>query len=454
MEFQIVPPRRVRKPRSPSAVLILGFASLIVVGTVILMLPFSSAAGTWTTPMDALFTATSAVCVTGLVVVDTGTYWSPFGHVAIAVLIQIGGLGFMTGSTLLLFVLVGRRTGLRDRILVQASTGVPQLGEVTTLLRRIAAFTIVTELTGAVILAMVFAGEGLGWGQAAWWGVFHSVSAFNNAGFDLTGGFRSITAYATNPVLLASIGLLIVLGGLGFAIVGDAVTKGRWGRFALETKIVLLTTVVLLVVGALTTALFEWSNPATLGSLPEDHRAINALFQSITYRTAGFAAIDPGGLTEAGLFVGMALMFIGAASGSTGGGIKVNTFSVLLASIISTARGRRSTEVFGRRIPDVIVFRALSVALLAVAIVFGVALLLEILAPTQSFHDVLFEAVSAFGTVGLTTGITPAMPDAAQLVLVGGMFVGRLGPLTLVLALAARSRSSSVRAASESMRIG
>lgn len=454
MEFQIVPPRRVRKPHSPSAVLILGFASLIVVGTVILMLPFSSAAGTWTTPMDALFTATSAVCVTGLVVVDTGTYWSPFGHVAIAVLIQIGGLGFMTGSTLLLFVLVGRRTGLRDRILVQASTGVPQLGEVTTLLRRIAAFTIVTELTGAVILAMVFAGEGLGWGQAAWWGVFHSVSAFNNAGFDLTGGFRSITAYATNPVLLASIGLLIVLGGLGFAIVGDAVTKGRWGRFALETKIVLLTTVVLLVVGALTTALFEWSNPATLGSLPEDHRAINALFQSITYRTAGFAAIDPGGLTEAGLFVGMALMFIGAASGSTGGGIKVNTFSVLLASIISTARGRRSTEVFGRRIPDVIVFRALSVALLAVAIVFGVALLLEILAPTQSFHDVLFEAVSAFGTVGLTTGITPAMPDAAQLVLVGGMFVGRLGPLTLVLALAARSRSSSVRAASESMRIG
>lgn len=454
MEFQIAPLRRVRKPRSPSVVLILGFASLIVIGTAILVLPISSAAGTWTTPMDALFTATSAVCVTGLVVVDTGTYWSPFGHVVILMLIQIGGFGFMTGSTLLLFVLIGRRTGLRDRILVQASTGVPQLGDVTTLVRRIAVFTIAAELTGAAVLAAVFAGEGLASGQAAWWGAFHAVSAFNNAGFDLTGGFRSITAYATNPLLLAAIGLLIVLGGLGFAIVGDAVTKRRWGRFALETKIVLLTTLVLLVLGAVTTAMFEWSNPATLGSLPENHRAMNALFQSITYRTAGFAAIDPGGLTEAGLFVGMALMFIGAASGSTAGGIKVNTFSVLLASIISTARGRRSTEAFGRRIPDVIVFRALSVALLAVAIVFGVALLLEILAPDQTFVDVLFEAVSAFGTVGLTTGITPAMPDAARLVLIGGMFVGRLGPLTLVLALAARSRGSAVRPASESMRIG
>ena len=454
MEFRIAPRVQVKKPRSPSAVLILGFAVLIVVGTVMLMLPVSSAAGTWTTPMDALFTATSAVCVTGLVVVDTGTYWSPFGHVVIVALIQVGGFGFMTGSTLLLFVLVGRRTGLRDRILVQASTGVPQLGETTTLLRRIAVFTIVAELTGAVVLTALFAGEGRAWGQAAWWGIFHSVSAFNNAGFDLTGGFRSLTAYATNPLLLAAISVLIVLGGLGFAIVGDAVIKRRWARFALETKIVLLTTVVLLVLGAVTTAAFEWSNPATLGSLPEPHRAMNALFQSVTYRTAGFAAIDPGGLTEAGLFVGMALMFIGAASGSTAGGIKVNTFSVLLAAIISTARGRRSTEAFGRRIPDVIVFRALSVALLALAIVFGVALLLEILAPDQSFVDVLFEAVSAFGTVGLSTGITPVMPDPARLVLIGGMFVGRLGPLTLVLALAARSRGSAVRPASESMRIG
>ena len=452
--FQIAFRRRVRKPRSPSVVLILGFALLILVGTVILMLPISSAAGTWTGVMDALFTSTSAVCVTGLVVVDTGTYWSPFGHVVILVLIQIGGFGFMTGSTLLLFLLIGRRTGLRDRILAQANTGVLQLGDVTTLLRRIAVFTIVAEVVGAAALATAFLADGSPLGQAAWWGVFHSVSAFNNAGFDLMGGFRSITDYATRPLVLAPIGILIVLGGLGFAIVGDAATKRRWSRFALETKIVLLSTVVLVVLGALTTAAFEWSNPATLGGLPEIHRVTNAVFQSITYRTAGFAAIDPGGLTEAGLFIGIALMFIGGASGSTAGGIKVNTFSVLLASIISTARGRRSTEAFGRRIPDVIVFRALSVALLAVAIVFGVALLLEVVVPDRSFVDILFESVSAFGTVGLTTGITPGLPPAAQLVLIGGMFVGRLGPLTLVLALAARSRTTSVRPASESMRIG
>jgi trk system potassium uptake protein TrkH len=454
VEFRIPTPRRIKRPRSPSAVLVAGFAILIAIGTVVLMLPVSSVGDTWAPPIVALFTATSAVCVTGLVVVDTGTYWSPFGHIVIAALIQIGGFGFMTGSTLLLFVLVGRRTALRDRMLVQASTGVPQLGDVTTLLKRIAAFTIVTELAGAVVLALAFAGNGTAWGQAAWWGVFHSVSAFNNAGFDLTGGFRSITAYATQPLILVPIGLLIILGGLGFAIVGDAVTKHRWGRFALETKIVMLSTVVLLAVGAITTAASEWTNPVSLGQLPEADRATNALFQSITYRTAGFAAIDPGGLTEAGLFIGMALMFIGGASGSTAGGIKVNTFSVLLISIISTALGRRSAQAFGRRVPDEIVFRAVAIALLSVAVVFGLALLLEVLAPQQRFVDVLFEAVSAFGTVGLTTGITPDLPDPARLVLVGGMFIGRLGPLTLVLAMATRSRPSAVRPASESLRIG
>jgi len=435
-------------------VLVTGFAFLIAIGTAILMLPISSAAGTWAPPLVALFTATSAVCVTGLVVVDTATYWSPFGHLVIGTLIQIGGFGFMTGSTLLLFILVGRRTALRDRLLVQASTGVPRLGDVTTLLRRIAIFTIVTEIAGAIALALAFAGTGIGWGQAIWWGVFHSVSAFNNAGFDLTGGFHSLTGYATQPLILAPIGMLIILGGLGFAIVGDAVTKRRWSRFALETKIVLLSTVVLLLVGALTTAVFEWTNPASLGQLPEAHRATNALFQSITYRTAGFAAIDPGGLTEAGLFIGMALMFIGGASGSTAGGIKVNTFSVLLTAIISTALGRRSAQAFGRRIPDLIVIRAASIAMLALAVVFGLALLLEVLAPRQRFVDILFEAVSAFGTVGLTTGITPDLPDPARLVLIGGMFIGRLGPLTFVLAMSARSRPSTVQLAAESLRIG
>jgi trk system potassium uptake protein TrkH len=453
-EYVVTPPRPVRRPPQPAVVLILGFAALIAFGTIVLMLPISAASGTVTPFVDALFTATSAVCVTGLVVLDTGSYWSPFGHLVILALIQIGGLGFMTGSTLLLFLLVGRRTGLRDRVLVQASTGVPELGSVTTLVKRIAVFTLIVELAGAVVLTAAFAGEGLAWGQATWWGIFHSISAFNNAGFDLTGGFRSLADYAGDPWILGPIGVLIVLGGLGYAIVGDAVGKRRWTRLALETKLVLATTVTLVVGGAVAIGVFEWSNPQTLGALPESQRPLNALFESVTLRTAGFSALDTAGLAEASLFVVMALMFIGGASGSTAGGIKVNTFSILLVAIVSTARGLPSAEAFGRRIQHILIYRALSVALLSIAIVFVVGLLLELTTPAASFVEVMFESISAFGTVGASMGITADLPDPARLILIVAMYIGRLGPLTLVLALAARARPVSHRPAVESMRIG
>jgi trk system potassium uptake protein TrkH len=448
------PVRRVRRPPSPSLVLLVGFAVLIAIGSAILVLPVASASGTWTDPLTAVFTATSAVCVTGLVVVDTASHWSPFGHVVIMLLIQVGGFGFMTGSTLLLFLLLGRRTGLRDRVLVQASTGVPQLGDVTTLVKRIAIFTVIVEVVGAVLLAVAFLDDEGGAVQAVWWGIFHSVSAFNNAGFDLMGDFKSLTDYAGDALVLTAIGLLIILGGLGYAIVGDVIGKRRWKRLALETKLVVLTTIALLVGGTIAIGAFEWSNPATLGALPVEQRPLNALFESITLRTAGFSAIDTGSLVEASLFVVMALMFIGGASGSTAGGIKVNTFAILLVAIISTARGRPSAEAFGRRLPHLLIYRALSVALLAIAVVFAVGLLLEITAGTQSFVRVLFESISAFGTVGASTGITPQMPDAARVVLIVAMYMGRLGPLTLVLALTARSRPVLSRPAVETMRIG
>ncbi len=453
-EYTVAPSRRVRRPRPPAVILIVGFAVVIALGAVLLSLPFASADGSWTRPLDALFTATSAVCVTGLVVLDTGTHWSPFGHVVILGLIQVGGFGFMTGSTLLFFLLLGRRTGLRDRILVQASTGVLELGSVTTLVKRIAAFTIVAELVGAVVLGAAFAADGSPAGQAAWWGVFHAVSAFNNAGFDLIGGFRSLTGYADDPWILAPVGSLIVLGGLGYAIVGDALGKRRWSRLALETKIVLLTTVVLVIGGAVAIGVFEWANPQTLGSLPEAQRPLNALFESITLRTAGFSALDTAGLTVASLFVVMALMFIGGASGSTAGGIKVNTFSILLVAIVSSARGVPSAMAFGRRIPHALIYRALSVALLSIAIAFSVALLLELTTPGATFVQVLFESISAFGTVGASTGITRELPDPARLIAIVAMFIGRLGPLTLVLAMTARARPVRSRPAVETMRIG
>jgi trk system potassium uptake protein TrkH len=456
-EIKLERPRRMKPPLPPAAVLLVSFAALIAVGTGLLMLPFAAQPGRATPFVDALFTATSATCVTGLVVVDTGTHWSPFGQIVILLLIQSGGFGIMTGSTLLLFLLLGRQTTLRDRVLVKESLGGLQLGGVTHIVRRIAVFTIVVEALGAVILGISFTlgpeagppGNPLG----LWWGLFHSVSAFNNAGFDLTGGFRCLVPFVDDWVVLLTIGALLSLGGIGYAIVGDTLEKRRWSRFALETKLVLGTTAALLIGGAIGIGLTEWTNPTTLGALPPEQRALNALFESATLRTAGFTALDTGAFVDASLFVVMALMFIGGASGSTAGGIKVNTFSVLLIAIVSTVRGEPSAQAFGRRIQHAIVYRALAVALLSLAFVFIVGLSLT-LTTTHSFVQVLFEAVSAFATVGASTGITPDITIPARFILIFAMFVGRLGPLTLVLALAARARPVPYRPAVESVRIG
>lgn len=455
--FTVRAPKRIRVAPTPAASLLLLFAFLVTVGTGLLMLPIAANDGSATRFLDALFTATSAACVTGLVVLDTATHWSPFGQVVILVLVQVGGFGIMAGSTLLLFLFIGRRTTLRDRVLVQESLGGLNLGSVTSLIKRIAIFTIVCETIGAIILGIAFTsgpeagppGDPLG----IWWGIFHSVSAFNNSGFDLTGGFRSLGPFVDDWVVLITIAILLTAGGLGFAIVGDALVKRRWSRMALETKLVLMTSAVLLVGGAATIGFTEWTNPATLGALPAEQRLLNALFESATLRTAGFTALDTGAFAESSLFAVMALMFIGGASGSTAGGIKVNTFSVLLIAITSTVRGQPSAQAFGRRIQHAIVYRALAVALLSIAFVFVIGLGLT-LTTDATFVQTLFEAVSAFGTVGASTGITPDLTDPARLITTFAMFVGRLGPLTLVLALAARARPIPYRPAIETVRIG
>ena len=456
-QFTVKPPRRMRRPPAPALSLLILFAVLISVGTVLLMLPIATNDGAATRFIDALFTATSAACVTGLVVVDTATHWSPFGQVVILLLIQAGGFGIMAGSTFLLLVFLGRRTTLRDRILVQESLGGLQLGSVTSLLKRIAVFTLAAEGAGAVILAIAFTsgpeagppGDPLG----IWWGVFHAISAFNNAGFDLTVGFRSLQPFVDDWVVLLTVAVLLSLGGLGFAIVGDVISRRRWSRMALETKLVVATTAALLVGGTALIGLTEWGNPSTLGALPAEQRFLNALFESATLRTAGFTALDTGSFAEATLFVVMALMFIGGASGSTAGGIKVNTFSVLLIAIVSTVRGQPSAMAFGRRIQHATVYRALAVALLAIAFVFVIGLGFT-LTTDATFVQTLFEAVSAFGTVGASTGITPELTDPARLIAIFAMFVGRLGPLTLVLALAARAHPIAFRPAVETVRIG
>jgi trk system potassium uptake protein TrkH len=451
-DYSVAPPARIRKPPSPAIVLLIGFSLLIVIGTVLLALPFASASGAGTDILVAAFTATSAVCVAGLVLVDTATHWSPFGQAVILALVQIGGFGFMTGSTLLLFLLAGRRVALRDRLLAQATTDTPTLGGVGPLIRRVAAFTLVVEAIGAVVLTLLFIARGEQPLHAGISGVFHSISAFNNAGFDLTGEFRSLTGYADDAPVLLAVAAIFILGALGFAIVGDIAAKRQWARLALETKVVVLTTAALLVGGAVLIGLFEWTNPRTLGGLQVHDRVVNAFFTSAT-RTAGFNSIPTEQMLEISLLILIPLMFIGGASGSTAGGIKVNTFSLLLIAIVSTARGLPSAIAFGRRIPHIVVYRAIAVALLSIAVVFVVGLGLELTAGGRLI-DRAFEAVSALGTVGLSTGLTREVPDPARLLLIVAMFVGRLGPLTLVIALTSRARAVSSRPAIETMRIG
>ena len=433
--------------------LIATFAALTAIGSVLLALPAATADRQHTTPLDALFTATSAVSTTGLIVADTATRWSPFGQVVILALMQLGGFAFMTGSTLFLLIMVGRRTSLSDRLRVQAAGAAPELGRVTDLVRRVAIFTLACELIGAVVLAVAFLLDGVEPGTAVWWGVFHSVSAFTNGGFDLFGGVRSLTGYADAPAVLVPLGLLVVLGGLGFAIVGDVIAKRRWALLALETKLVLIGTVVLVVVGAVGTASLEWSNPGTLGPMRPTDKVVNALFHSVSLRSAGFDSIHVGSLLDESLLLAIGLMFIGGASGSTAGGVKINTLAVAIVASWSAVRGRATPAAFGRRIPEVIVYRAMAILIIAVVGAFGLALALQ-LTGSQPFLEILFEGVSALGTVGVSTGLTTDFDPAGQLLLVAAMFVGRLGPLALVLALAQRTRPVTHRPAVEPVRIG
>ncbi len=444
----------MRGQSRPGLALATGFLVLIATGTVLLALPMSSASGAWTSPVDALFTATSAVCVTGLAVVDTGTFWSPFGQVVVLLLIQIGGFGFMSGSTLLLLLLVGRGTSLSARIGAQETLGVRDLGAVRPVLRLVVVFTILTELAGWLVLGLAFLLRYGDAGKAAWYGLFHSISAFNNAGFDLMGGFHSFTAFAADPVVLVPTAVLVVLGGLGAAIVGDVVAKRRWARLALETKLVLSASVILLAIGTALLLAFEAGNPATLGAMPAPEAVLNAAFQSIGFRSSGMASVPTASLTDPSMLTGGAFMFIGGASGSTAGGIKITTFAILLAAVIATVRGRPHVEAFGRRLPDVDVRRALAVALLSIAMLFVVVVALEVLVPSESFLHLAFEAISGFGTVGYSADVTPKLPDAALVLLAATMFVGRLGPLSLVLALSVRARPVAYRPAVESVRIG
>ena len=440
-----------RAARHPAIVLTYGFAALIAAGAVSLTLPIAQADGRWTPLLDALFTATSAVCVTGLVVVDTGTYWSPLGQAIILALVQVGGLGFMTCSIVTLS-LIGRRATLRDQLVLRDALGGGTIGSLTMLARKVVAFTLGVELLGAVMLAGYFAGE-MGFMRAAWWGLFHAVSAFNNAGFDLSGGYRSLIPYSHDPFVLLTIAGLVILGGISYPVVEELVVRRRFSALTLNSKLTVVGTLALLVAGTVALLIVERQNDGTLGSMDAATRLLNAFFHSVVARTAGYHAVDVGLLTEGGLLVLIALMFVGGATGSTAGGIKVQTFGLLASATISTIRGHPDVRAFGRSVPTSDVLRAVAVTMLALTTVLLGAFTLN-LTERATFLRELFEVVSAFATVGLSAGLTPETTPAGRVLLILLMFAGRLGPLTLMSALAARERRVAYRLPEASVRIG
>lgn len=447
---------------NPARIIFLSFALLIVTGTFLLMLPAASSKEPLTF-VDAFFTATSATCVTGLIVVDTGIAFTQFGQIVILGLIQIGGLGFMTFSTFFVYLISGRFSITGKELLEEAFSQDP-IADISRLVKIVLIFTAVTELIGWLLLTAGFS-QIMPLGEAAYTGLFHSVSAFCNAGFSTFS--TSFEGYYSNPLIMLTIGGLIIMGGLGFIVVYDVFTKRRKlfhkKRFDIlnfHTRVVLVTTAALIITGALIFFLLEYSN--SLGNMQWGDKFLTSLFQSITTRTAGFNSVDIHHLTNSTLLIFILLMFIGASPGSCGGGIKNTTFTILMVSILSRFKLREDVNIFYRRIPNATVSRVFSVAFFSiVTILFFTILILIVELPEVShtqtrglFLEYLFEVVSAFGTVGLSTGITPTLSSAGKILITLLMFIGRLGPLTVALAVRGRETPVKYKYMQEKIMIG
>lgn len=445
----------------PSQVLVLGFTTLIIVGAALLSLPAASADGHSVSAIDALFTATSAVCVTGLVVLDTGTQFSMFGQIVILLLIQTGGLGFMTMASLI-FLLIGKQITLRERILIKESLNEFKISSMVRLVKTVLQFTFSIELLGAGLLSFRFIPQ-FGVGEGIYRSIFHSISAFCNAGFDLNGGFKSFSDYAADPLINFTFMGLIILGGLGFVVVFDIVNKLKnlkTARLALHSKLVLYASGILIITGLIGYFALEFSNPNTLGALSPKGKVLAGMFQAITPRTAGFSTIDQGQLTIGSKLLTMVLMFIGASPAGTGGGIKTTTAVVVFLLIVSVASGKEEITVMKRRISRQITLRAITLFVGGLVLVMAVTFLLVIIESGKgglfTFENIMFEAFSAFGTVGLGTGITPYLQPLSRIVVIFTMFAGRVGLLTVMYALANRMHrtDTEVRYNEENVMIG
>jgi trk system potassium uptake protein len=434
----------------------LGFAAVIVTGALLLLLPGSIVSGQWGNPIEALYMATSAVCVTGLAIVDPGSYYTVFGQAVLALLAQIGGLGYMTASTVLM-ILLGRKFNLKDKIALQQSLDAPGLDGLKRLITSIIAVTMICELTGAFLLMTVFVPQ-FGWSKGIWFGLFHSVSAFNNAGFGLLPD--NLVSYVNNPIVIGTIGTLIIVGGIGYPVIMEAFVglrdrrKNPLFRWSLHLKVVVTTTLLLLSVGTIAFWGTEINNPKTLEPLSASSRLLAAWFQSVTTRTAGFNSIPIGDMTTAGLFITIAWMFIGASPGSTGGGVKTTTFSVLQACTVAVLRGRDDVVCYERRLPTGLILKAVGVVFGSGLTVVVSTMLLALVDSQFEFLPLLFEATSAFGTVGLSMGISAQLSIAGKLIIIATMYIGRVGVLLLISALFGDPEASTLRYPEDQLLVG
>ena len=443
---------------NPARTICLGFFAVISLGAFLLMLPISSSSGTWIDPITALFTSTSAVCVTGLSVVDVGKFYSFWGQLFLMILVQVGGLGYMTATSVLM-LLIGRKFSLRDKVTLQQSLDTTGIRGGLQLVKSIIAVTLLFELTGVFALIPIF-NQKMSFTDSVWQAIFHSVNAFNNAGFSLF--TDNLMGYVTTPMVSIIVGLLIIFGGLGYQVIleGYLWLRTKFSRnneyisFSLTFCVVTSTTIALLLLGTILFWFTEFQNNDTLGNLSLFDQIVAAWFQSVTTRTAGFNTIDNGKMNVTGLFITIALMFIGASPGSTGGGIKTTTTRILASCTGAALQGRDQVNLYKLQVPNGLILKAVGVAVGSLFTVICSTGLLSITDRNMSFISILFESTSAFATVGLSTGITSSLSVAGRLVIIATMYIGRVGILLLMAAIFTDTKPSLLKYPQESMLVG
>lgn len=436
---------------NPPRVLALGFAGLILLGAILLNLPIATKTGESIGFINSLFTSASAVCVTGLVVVNTGEYWSLFGQIIIICLIQMGGLGFMTMATLVALIL-GKKITLKERLVIKEQLNQESMSGLVKLTKYVIFSTLSIEGIGAVLLSIRFIPI-YGFVKGLWFGIFHSISAFCNAGFDITG--NSIVPFVGDIIINLTISFLIIIGGLGFSVYIDITRNKKFKRLSLHSKLVVMISIVLIVVGMILVYIIEWNNPGTLKYLSGEEKVVASFFQSVVPRTAGFNSIDISKIKDTSAFIMIILMFIGGSPGSTAGGIKTTTFGAIVLTTLTVIKGNKDIEAYKKTIPHEIIYRSLAIATVGLFLVIVVSMLLTI-TEDATFLDLLFETTSAFGTVGLTRGVTPNLSTFGKIIITLTMYSGRVGPLTMAFAFAKiqKTRGANYKYSEENILVG